>query len=200
MHECPRQMYPCLLHKSLSFVLIAMGCALLARRVACTAQPCASYCRRTPPPLWASFCSFIRRSYAMSGVEAAVGLVAGGAGLLSTGIQLQESARKVKDFCSRMKHADERLDQLRFDLDTTVLLMQQLQVRWQSARHHSELFARCITSCQRSAMEIEAAANRITTQMEQSIRVGRFAWARKEQNIEKLWARLERAKSSLQLA
>ena len=60
-----------------------------------------------------------------------LGVVAGGAGLLSLSIQLLESAKKLKNFNDSVRNAPERLVTLGFELETLSLMLQQLEAHRQ---------------------------------------------------------------------
>ncbi|KAF7198146.1 hypothetical protein HII31_00502 [Pseudocercospora fuligena] len=137
---------------------------------------------------------------AFAGMAEVLGFVSAGAGLLSLAIQLQENALKLKDLCSSIKHADERLKQLIFDLETEALLLRKIESLRQNTDRQDDLLDRCIETCRRQAAEVEEAASAVTAQMQRSGKAGKLYWAFKEHNMDKLYAKLDKAKTSLHLA
>jgi len=138
--------------------------------------------------------------HAMSGAEAILGVVSGGAGLLSLAIQLGESARKLKSFHDSMRNAPETLKDLEFDLQTMALSLQQLERDRQRNSHDAVLLARCIERCQRCTDKIGRALDKMSKYTARNARLGKVYTAFKEKDIDKLLADLELAKSLLQLS
>lgn len=136
----------------------------------------------------------------MSGAEAILGVVSGGAGLLSLAIQLGESARKLKSFHDSMRNAPETLEDLEFDLQTMALSLEQLERHRQRDSHDAALLARCIERCARCTDKIGQALDKMLALTARSKKMGKIYIAFKEKDVDKLLAELERAKSSLQLA
>ncbi|KAK5112567.1 hypothetical protein LTR85_011259 [Meristemomyces frigidus] len=136
----------------------------------------------------------------MSGAEAILGVVAGGAGLFSLGIQLAENARKLKSFYDSVKHAPETIRDLAVDLKTMALLLQQLERHRQEDTHDVALLVRCIGRCQRSTDKIRETVEKMERYITRFTRVGKAYAAFKEREIKDLLGDLEQAKSSLQLA
>lgn len=63
------------------------------------------------------------------------------------------------------------------------------------------VFLRCLTTCQQRTREIQQLVDSMTRRMEQHARLrGKLYFAFKDQDVEDLFGRLEKAKSSLQMA
>ncbi|KAK4540419.1 hypothetical protein LTR36_009276 [Oleoguttula mirabilis] len=135
----------------------------------------------------------------MSGAEAILGIVAGGAGLLSLAIQLAENAKKLKRFYDGIKNAPETLRTLADDLETMSLFLQQLECHRQADSQDVALLVRCLERCQRSSDNIKETVEKMERYMVR-FKLGNLYTAFKEREIKDLLGVLEQAKSSLHLA
>lgn len=138
----------------------------------------------------------------MSGIEV-FGVVTGGAGLVSLGLQLGDSARRLKKLYHTVKDAPESLQLLSFELETMALSLELLQ-RQQKPQHQNStdvLFLRCLATCQQRTHEVQRLVDTMTRRMEKHSRLrGRLYFAAKDQDVHDMIGRLEIAKSSLQMA
>jgi hypothetical protein len=71
----------------------------------------------------------------MSGVEAILGMAASGAGLVSLGIQLGESAVKLRRIYHAAKDAPRTVSRLVFGLETMAMALQELELHRQQNSH-----------------------------------------------------------------
>lgn len=139
----------------------------------------------------------------MSGFEAVFGIVTGGAGLVSLGLQLGDCARRLHKMYNSSKDAPNSLDRFAFDLETMAMCLHMLDQRRQ---HHSQnpaadILIRCITACQQATNEIQQLVDKMARRLEEHARMrGRLYFVFKEQDIQELLNSLERAKSSIQFA
>ncbi|KAL9095830.1 MAG: hypothetical protein Q9165_001827 [Trypethelium subeluteriae] len=137
----------------------------------------------------------------MSGVEGIFGLISGGAGLVSLGIQLAESAVKLKRILSTAKNAPQTISRHVFGLETMALALQQLEQHRQHDTHNESLLTRCIMDCRESTFQIQKAVDKMDHYMKVHNNIwGRFYTVYKEPGVKELFDDLERAKSSLELA
>lgn len=140
----------------------------------------------------------------MSGVEAIFGVVTGGAGLVSLGLQLGDSARRLKKMYHTVKDAPKSLEDLSFELETMALCLELLDRQRQrlGGQHCTEaVFLRCLATCQQRTQEIQQLVYSMTRRMENHARLrGKLYFAFKDQDVSDLFGRLEKAKSSLQMA
>ncbi|KAH6646066.1 hypothetical protein BKA67DRAFT_663932 [Truncatella angustata] len=137
----------------------------------------------------------------MSGIEAIVGLVAGGAGLLSLAIQLGESAMKLKKACGIVKDAPKTVSKLTFSLETMAIALQQLEEQRQHSMRSGVILARCIMECQSCTAEIQALVDKMVDRLTRHGRIGGKVYvAFKDTQMTELLHEVERTKSSLELA
>ncbi|KAK5184258.1 hypothetical protein LTR44_003765 [Exophiala sp. CCFEE 6388] len=136
----------------------------------------------------------------MSGVEAIFGVVTGAAGLLSLGIELGESAAKLRSLYHAVKDAPKTISELASSLETMAMALSWLEIVRQRDPSSGDLLARCITDCERRTAEIKQAVDEMSRRLTNHRRIyGRLYTAFKEPAVKKLLDDLERAKSSLQL-
>lgn len=137
----------------------------------------------------------------MSGFEAAFGLAAGGAGLLSLSIQLGESAMKLKRLYNAASNAPRTVSRLVFDLETMAMALNEIEHRRQRSMYSDTILTRCITTCQQNVAEIQRLVGKMETKLANHSKVhGRVYTALKDRDIQDLCNDLERAKASLELA
>src|ERR1700733_3778642 len=137
----------------------------------------------------------------MSGVEAILGMAASGAGLVSLGIQLGESAVKLRRIYHAAKDAPRTVSRLVFGLETMAMALQELELHRQQNSHSGALLARCITECQQSTAEIQHLVDQVDGHLAKHARIsGKVYAAFKERDMKELLDDLEKAKSSLELA
>jgi Fungal N-terminal domain of STAND proteins len=137
----------------------------------------------------------------MSGVEAIFGMAAGGAGLVSLGVQLSESAVKLRGIYHAAKDAPRIVSRLVFGLETMAMALRDLEQHRQQNSHSGALLARCITECQQSTAEIQQLVDKMNGHLAKHARVGGKLYAAfKERDMKELLDDLEKAKSSLELA
>lgn len=136
----------------------------------------------------------------MSGVEAILGVVSAGAGLLSLAVQLAESGRKLKSFCHTVGMAPQRIQDLVHDLETMALSLRQLEQHRKLDIHDAHLLDRCVARCQKCTAQIQLTVTKIESIISRRAKVGRVYYAWKENDLEKLLVELEQVKSSLMFA
>lgn len=135
----------------------------------------------------------------MSGLDA----IASVAGLVSLGIQLGESALKLKRLFHAVKDAPRIVSRIVFALETMAMALQQLERQTQQNPRHvqSPLLDRCARECRGWTLEIRQLVNQMESRMIRSPRLGgRVYIAFKERDSQQLLAELEKAKSSLELS
>lgn len=141
----------------------------------------------------------------MSGAEAIFGVVTGAAGLVSLGMQLGESAMKLRRLYQTVKNAPRALNELSGKLDMMVMYLHLLN------QHHGRevqpqnwtgaMIAHCITECQQCAQETQQLIDRMQLRMEEHARLrGRLYFAFRDQDIKDLSDRLDKAANSLTMA
>jgi hypothetical protein len=137
----------------------------------------------------------------MSGVEAVLGLAAGGAGLISLGIQLIESTTKLKRIYHAAQDAPTTLSRLTFDLETMAMALHQLDQRRQAGTPTEALLARCIIACRRGIAEVKELVDKLETCMARHTKIrGKLYTAFKQPDVRGVLDNLENAKSSLHFA
>lgn len=140
---------------------------------------------------------------AMSGVEAVFGVVTGGAGLVSLGLQLMDSAKRLKRMYNTIKDAPKSLDTLSFEVETMALSLHLLDQQRQRLGPNSMevVFERCLAVSQERTQEIQQIVDSLTRHMEKHARLrGKVYFAFKDRDVEELLNRLEKVKSSLQMS
>jgi hypothetical protein len=137
----------------------------------------------------------------MSGVEAILGVISGGVGLVSLGIQLSECAVKLKRIQSVAKNAPQTISGYIFSLETMSIALQELEQHRKHNAHNGTLLGRCIIECRESTSQIQQLVNKMESYMTESNSLrGKLFTVYKDQEVRELFDRLERAKSSLELA
>ncbi|OAP63344.1 hypothetical protein AYL99_02571 [Fonsecaea erecta] len=137
----------------------------------------------------------------MSGVEAVFGIAASGAGLLSLGIQLMESAAMLKKIYHAARDAPRIIATLQFSLETMALALRQLEQRRQQRTASDTLLARCIVECELHTAEIQELINKMDERLSKDFKLGGRLYAVfKQRDVKELLDGLEKAKSSLELA
>lgn len=138
----------------------------------------------------------------MSGFEAVFGVVTGGAGLVSLGMQLADSAMRLRRLYQNVKNAPKALNQLSVKLDTmsTILHLLDQHQRLQPPSLTQAVIARCVSECEQCSQDIQRVIDSIQSRIEEQRFRGRLYFVFKDQDIADLSDRLEKAKSSLTLA
>lgn len=136
----------------------------------------------------------------MSGIEAVVGTVASGAGLVSLALQLGESAIKLRRLIVAARNAPHTLYIIASDLETMTHALQQLEQHRQFDSHGVVLLSRCIGRCQEQTTEIKKLVEKFERAIAKRNHAGKMYTAMKEKEVKELLQDLERAKSSLELA
>jgi hypothetical protein len=137
----------------------------------------------------------------MSGAEAIFGVISGGAGLLSLGIQLSESAVKLKRIFYAAKNAPQTISRHVFSLETMALALQELEQHRRHDAHSGALLARCIMAYRESTFQIQQLLDKMEHYMTAYDRVGgKLYTVYKDREVKELFEDVERAKSSLELA
>lgn len=137
----------------------------------------------------------------MSGIEAVFGLAASGAGLVSLGLQLCESAMKLRKIYNTVKEAPITVSSLVISLETMGLALRELERSRQRDNRCDALLERCITTCQQSTAHIGRLVDKMESHLAGHARIrGQLYFAFKERDIKELLDDLEKAKSSLELA
>lgn len=137
----------------------------------------------------------------MSGVEAIFGIVTGAAGLISLGIELGESAAKLRRLYHAVRDAPKTIAGLAFDLETMAMALSELEKIRQRDTSSSAILSRCITRCQHSTAEIRQVVDKMECCIAKHSRIrGRLYTAFKERDVRDLLNDLEKARTSLHLA
>ncbi|ETI26091.1 hypothetical protein G647_02868 [Cladophialophora carrionii CBS 160.54] len=137
----------------------------------------------------------------MSGVEAIIGLVAGGAGFVSLAFQLMESTTKLKRIYHAAQDAPTTLSRLTFDLETMAMALRQLDQHRQAGTPTETLLARCIIACERATTQIKELVDKLETCLAGHKKIrGKLYTAFKQHDVRELLDNLENAKSSLHIA
>ncbi len=129
-----------------------------------------------------------------------IGLVSGGAGLLSLAIQLGESATRLKTFYEKVKNGPNTILELSHDLETLSLALRLLERHRQYDDPEAVLLDRCVLRCERGASKIAILIERLERSMQKRGSLGRMYVAFKTSQVVILLDELERTKSDLMLA
>ncbi|KAI9148944.1 Fumarate reductase 2 [Paramyrothecium foliicola] len=137
----------------------------------------------------------------MSGAEAVLGIVAGGAGLLSLSIQLGQSAFKLRRIYQTAKDAPQTVERVVFELETIALALREIEKQRQLVNQDDESILRCVGHCQGSIADIQQLVDKLEAQISKQIKIrGKLYAVFKEPEIKDSFARLDKARSSLELA
>jgi hypothetical protein len=136
----------------------------------------------------------------MSGAEVVLGVVAGGAGLMSLSIQLAESAVKLKRFYHSMRNAPEALNNIADEIQIMSLSLQRIVRHWQTEILPDDILDRCIESCRKHVTSIEDLISKSFQKLDKSSLSGKLYAAIREPDFDKLLNDLDRARNALQLA
>lgn len=138
----------------------------------------------------------------MSGFEAIFGVVTGGVSLVSLGVQLADSAMRLRRLYQNVKNAPKALNELSEKLDTmgTILHLLDQQQRLQPPSMTQAVIARCVSECERCSRDIQEMIEKMQSRIKEQKFRGRVYFVFKDQDIAELSDRLEKAKSSLTLA
>lgn len=128
-----------------------------------------------------------------------LGIVSGGAGLLSLSLQLLDSSQKLKGFYHNVKNAPKMLDTLSFDLQTMSLMVRQFE-RYRQESEDDPLLQRCIFRLQEDVKSINDLVKGLEARLTRSRILGKLSSAFNEPEILRSLNMLERAKSSMLLA
>ncbi|KAI1615486.1 hypothetical protein EDD36DRAFT_485823 [Exophiala viscosa] len=137
----------------------------------------------------------------MSGVEAIFGVVTGGAGLLSLGVELGQSAAKLRRLYHAVKDAPKTIVLLVFDLETMAMALSELEKTRQRDSSTRTILERCIMRCRQSTAEVKQLVDKMERCIAKHSRLrGKLYTAFKERDVKELLDDLERAKSTLEFA
>lgn len=138
----------------------------------------------------------------MFGFEAIFGVVTGGAGLVSLGMQLTDSAMRLRRLYQTVKNAPKAVCELSEKLETMVTMLHLLnQHQCLQTQNPTQLVVtRCIAECERCSQDAQKLIEKIQSRIEEQRLRGRIYFAFKDQDIRELSDRLEKAKSSLTMA
>lgn len=136
----------------------------------------------------------------MSGFEAVFGVVTGGAGLISLGLQLGDCARKLNKMYHSIKDAPKSIQRLSLDLETLAMCLQMLEQRRQRQGPLDDVLVRCVTACQHATDETQHLVDKMARRLDEKSKRGQFYVVFKGQDMQELLTDLERTKSSIQLA
>jgi hypothetical protein len=150
-----------------------------------------------PPLTYTSYFGNYHHHHTMAEIFAAV---ASGAGLLSLAIQLLESSRKLKDFYNASKDVPQTVADLSFELETMSLSLRQLETHRRADILDDQLLGRCVITCTRMTVKVEAAVAKMDHLLKRFRGVGMVYTAFKEPEMRKLLEELEYAKSSMLFA
>jgi hypothetical protein len=142
-------------------------------------------------------CQFIIDT--MSGAEVVLGVVAGGAGLMSLSIQLAESAVKLKRFYHSMRNAPEALNSTADEIQIMSLSLRLIIRHWQTEMQPADILDRCIENCRRHVTGIEELVSKLSQKLDRGSLSGKLYAAIREQDLDKLLNDLDRARDALHL-
>ncbi|KAI9150699.1 hypothetical protein HJFPF1_10475 [Paramyrothecium foliicola] len=137
----------------------------------------------------------------MSGAEAILGVVAGGAGLLSLSIQLGESVIKLRRMYVSAKDAPKTIARVLFDLETLVIALREIEQQRQHNGNVGSLLLRCVRQCQEGVADVQELVDKIEARVSRHNRIGAKVYSMfKETELTSLLGQLDSAISHLQLA
>lgn len=132
---------------------------------------------------------------------AEVAVVASAAGLVSLGLQLTESAQKLKHFYSFAKAAPENLNNLIFETETLLLLLGQIDShRYDLSETEGVALMRYVSTCEQAATTLNDMVTKLSTATQRFRIRGSLYAAFKEQDLKTCRQELDRARASLSFA
>jgi hypothetical protein len=131
-----------------------------------------------------------------------VGVVASGAGLASLAIQLSSSALKLKRFRNNVRNAPKALHDIIHEIETHSLLFKMIERDPPHTKSNLDpaIMSRCLEMCQEATSRIEETASTLERRLESGSISASIKTALKERELQDMFGRLERAKTTLQLA
>jgi hypothetical protein len=134
----------------------------------------------------------------MSGGQDVLGMVAGGASLLSLSVQLAESAATLKGLYHDTRDAPEALNVLAHGIETVSLDLKLIERKRQSEACGADLLNQCLENCQRHAEEIQQLTNQLSLKLGEVFLSGMFDTLVREQVPDTLLNDLDHAQNTLQ--
>jgi hypothetical protein len=134
----------------------------------------------------------------MSGGQDVLGMVAGGASLLSLSVQLAESAATLKGLYHDTRDAPEALNVLAHGIETVSLDLKLIERKRQSEACGADLLNQCLENCQRHAEEIQQLTNQLSLKLGEVFLSGMFDTLVREQVPDTLLDDLDHAQNTLQ--
>lgn len=136
----------------------------------------------------------------MSGAEVVLGVVAGGAGLMSLSIQLAESSMKLTRAYHSMRNAPEAMKDVAHEIEIMSLSLKYLERHRQFAAHGADLLDRCIKKCRKHTGEIQHLVDKIVRRIGKTALPGALYAVYKVSDLEQFLRDLGRARAALHLA
>lgn len=129
-----------------------------------------------------------------------IGVVSGGASLVSIALQLGESAVKLKRFYHRVKDAQLNLADVAEDLEVISLSLCNLEKHTQYGGHDTTLLDRCARRFKEKADAIELLVSKLEARVNRFNMIGKVYLVLSQPETLGLLNELERVKSSLMIA
>jgi hypothetical protein len=134
----------------------------------------------------------------MSGGQDVLGMVAGGASLLSLSVQLAESAATLKGLYHDTRNAPEALNHLAHEIETVSLDLKLIERKGQSEACGASLLNQCLENCQMHAEEIQQLTDQLSLKLGEVFLSGMVDTLVREQVIDTLLNDLDHAQNVLQ--
>lgn len=129
--------------------------------------------------------------------EAAVGVVASGAGLAGLTGQIVDGLVKVKRFYDEYKEAPDDMKDTIFEIENLLDTLREINEDQEQHPVQSSNLTRCLTSCEMATKKFSDLAQELDTLMASRRRVGAFKTVLKRDKLAKYGDRVEKAKITL---
>jgi hypothetical protein len=134
----------------------------------------------------------------MSGGQDVLGMVAGGASLLSLSVKLAESAATLKRLYHDARNAPEALVDLAHGIETVSLDLRLIERNGQTETYGADLLNRCLEWCQRHAADIQQLTDQLSLKLGRVLLSGKGDIVVREQILDTLLHDLNHAQTTLQ--
>jgi hypothetical protein len=134
----------------------------------------------------------------MSGGQDVLGIVAGGASLLSLSVQLAESAATLKGLYHDTRDAPEALNVLAHGIETVSLDLKLIERKGQSEACGADLLSQCLERCQRHAADIQQLTDRLSLKIGRVFLFSNVDTVVREQVLDMLLDDLDHTQNTLQ--
>lgn len=129
-----------------------------------------------------------------------LGVVAGGAGLMSLSIQLAESSVKLMKLYHSMKGAPDTLREIASEIHIMSMSLEHLERHRQAEGHGADIMKQCIQQCRLHVAKIEKVTENLDRKIKQANFTARLYATFRESELKDLLADLDRARAALHLA